>query len=104
MITTSTAPFVLEDSSQNEFNGSSIVCEPVYFELQTKLGVRLNVIDSADSNVIAYGYIELTNAEVDAETGSGTGETAIWFNAVQKAVITKLSAITGNGSVTFTIV
>lgn len=104
MITTSGGRFVVEDGSQQQFNGSSIICEPTYFETAEKFGVRLNVIDSTTTTIIAYGYIEVTNTEVDAETGSGTGETANWFSALQEAVITKLEALTGNGSTTFTVV
>jgi hypothetical protein len=48
--------------------------------------------------------MQVTTTEVDAETGTGTGEYAPWFNALQKAVITKLSAYTGNASTVFTIV
>jgi len=64
--------------------------------------VRLNVVDSTTTTVIGYGAVSITKTDVDAETGSGTGETAPWFNALQKAVITKLSAF--NASTVFTIV
>lgn len=104
MITTSTAAFVLDEDSQQKFDGSSIICEPTYFETQAKFGVKLVVIDSVSTNSIAYGYLEVTTTEVDAETGSGTGETAPWWNALQKAVKTKLESITDNSSVTFTVV
>lgn len=104
MITTSTAPFVLSDSSQQQFNLSTIYCEPTYYELRSLFGVRLTVVDSVTTTVIGSGYIEVTTAEVDAETGSGTGETAPWFDALQKAVKTKLALLTGNGSTTFTVV
>lgn len=104
MITTSGGRFVVEDDSQQQFSGSSIICEPTYSEIQEKFAVRLNIIDSVSSNIIAYGYTEVTKAEVDAETGSGTGETANWFSALQEAVVTKLEALTGNGSITFTVV
>lgn len=78
--------------------------EPTYFELQTKFAVRLSVLDSVTSTVIAYGYMEVTKSEVDAETGGGTGETDPWWNALQKAVKTKLAAIPDNSSVTFNVV
>jgi hypothetical protein len=104
MITTSVAAFVLEEDSQQKFEGSSIMCEPTYYELQTKFGVKLNILDSVSNTVISYGYIEVTKTEVDAETGGGTGETDPWWNALQKAVNTKLAAITDNSGVTFNIV
>ena len=104
MITTSGSAFQVEDGSQQRFSGSSIDCEPTYNQTQETFYVRLNVLDSSTTTVIAYWAITLTKAEVDAETGSGSGETAPWFNALQKATITKLSAYASNGSTTFTIV
>ena len=104
MITTATSPFVLESGAQSEYDGSIIYCEPTFFELTDKFSVVLRVIDSVSTNEIGRGYVEVTATEVDAETGSVTGETDPWFNALQKAVITKLSAYTGNGSTVFTIV
>lgn len=104
MINTSVAAFVVESGSQQKYDGSSIDCEPTYNQTQQTFYVRLNVLDSVSTAVIGYGYITLTKAEVDAETGTGSGETDPWFNAVQKASITNLSAMTGNASTTFTIV
>lgn len=104
MITTSVAPFVVESGSQQKYDGSNIICEPTYLELLTSFQVRLNVVDSTTTTVIGYGAVSITKTEVDAETGAGSGETAPWFSALQKAVITKLAAMTGNGSTTFTIV
>lgn len=104
MITTSTAAFVLEEDSQQQFLGSSILVEPTYFEIQAKFAVRLSVLDSVTSTVTAYGYMEVTKAEVDAETGAGTGETDPWWNALQKAVVTKLEDIPDNSAVTFNVV
>ena len=104
MITTSTAAFVLESSAQQKFDGSSIICEPVFYETGSRFDVTLRVQDSATTLEIGRGNISVTTTEVDAETGTGSGETAPWFNALQKAVITKLSAYTGNASTVFTIV
>jgi hypothetical protein len=104
MINTSTAAFVLVSGSNKQFNGSSIICEPLYIETSQTFHVTLRVLESASTNEIERTTIYLTKAEVDAETGTGSGETDPWFNAVQKASITKLSAYSGNGSTTFTIV
>lgn len=102
MINTSTAAFVLDSGSNKQFNGSSIICEPLYNETSQVFHVTLRVLDSATTNEIERAIIYLTKAEVDAETGTGSGETDLWFNAVQKASITKLSGY--NASTTFTIV
>lgn len=104
MITTSGGAFVTEAGSQIKYNGSSIVCTPTYYELQSIFSVVLWIMDSATTNIVAYPSITLTKTEVDGETGAGTGETAHWFDALQDAVKTKLSAITENSGVTFTIV
>lgn len=104
MITTATAAFVVESGAQQKFDGSSIICEPVFFESLSRFEVTLRILDSATTNEIGRGYMALTTTEVDAETGAGTGEYAPWFNALQKAVITKLAAMTGNASTVFTIV
>jgi hypothetical protein len=104
MITTASAAFVLEEDSQQQFLGARILCEPTFRETEAKFSVRLNVLDSTTSHVIHYGYIEVTSAEVDAETGSGTGEVDQWWNALQKAVKTKLAAIPDNSGVTFTVI
>ena len=104
MITTSTAAFVLESGSQQQYNGSSIICQPVFFETLSRFEVTLIVLSSTTTAEIGRGYINVTTTEVDAETGSGSGEHAPWFNALQKAVKTKLAAMTGNASTVFTIV
>jgi hypothetical protein len=104
MITTSGSAFVIESSSQQKFSGSSIICDSQYYVLAGLFLVTLNILDTVTTNYIGTGYVTLTTAEVDAETGSGSGETAPWFNALEKAVVTKLSAYTGNSSTTFTIV
>jgi len=104
MITTSTATFEIEDGSQQRFDGASIICEPTYNELTQTFYVRLNVVDITTTTVIAYGSLQLTKTQVDAQTGTGSGETAPWFNALQKAVISELSGYTNNGSTVFTIV
>ena len=104
MINTSTAPFEVEDGSQQKFDGSSIVVEPVFFETLQKFEIILRVLDSTTTNEIGHGHMYITVAELDAETGAGSGEYAPWWSALQRAVKTKLSAMTGNSGTTFTIV
>ena len=104
MITTATAAFVVESGSQQKYDGSTIVCQPVFLETLSLFEVTLIVLSSTTTLEIGRGYVNVTTTEVDAETGTGSGETAPWFNALQKAVITKLAAMTGNASTVFTIV
>ena len=105
MITTATASFRTTEGSETVFiAGQSIVCEPTFKESEARFIVALRIIGATVANEFARDYMVLTTIEVDAETGTGSGETAPWFNALQKAVVTKLQAITGNGSTTFTVV
>lgn len=104
MITTSGGRFVLEEDSQQQFSLSSILCIPKYYPVQETYDVDLWIQDSVSTNNLATSSMQLTKAEVDAETGSGTGETANWYSALQEAVITKLEAIPDNSAITFTVV
>lgn len=104
MITTSGGRFVLEAGSQQQFSSSNIICVPRYYELQQSFDVDLWVQDSSTTKHLSNGSMNLTRTEVDAETGSGTGETTQWFRALQEAVITKLEAIPDNSAITFTVV
>jgi hypothetical protein len=79
--------------------------------------IHLNFLYREDGIVIGYATItdggasdyptqgeaifELTTTLIDAETGSGSGESAPFYNAAQKAVKTILAAL--NGGVTFTV-
>lgn len=104
MITTSVAPFVIESDADQKFDGSNIVCEPTYSEVSYDYSVKLYVQHSGTGNTISQSYISLTATEVSAQTGTGSGESDIWFNALQRAVVAKLQDITGNAGTTFTIV
>ena len=104
MIRIASAAFVLEEGSQQQFFGSSIMVEATYAELDAAFACRLNILDSSTTAVIAYGNMKVTKAEVDAETGAGTGEVDPWWSALQRAVKTKLEAIPDNASVTFGVV
>lgn len=105
MITTSTANYrTIEASEQIFLAGQSIICEPTYREVPALFDVSLRIIGATVTNEFTRTQIQVTVTEVNAEAGTGSNETEPWFNALQKAVITKLSAITGNGSTVFTIV
>lgn len=104
MITTSTAPFVVETGADQAFNGSSILVEPSYYFLDQKWRVALRVLSSIDTSEIFRYHMLFTKAEIDAFTGTGTGDTAKAVNAIEQAVVYALEAIADNASVTFTIV
>lgn len=101
MITTSTAAFVLESGSQLKYDGATILPEVVFSESTANFLVKLIVLDATSLTPIGFGRVTLTPTEVDAETGTGSTNTAIWYSALLKAVKTKLLVF--NASTTFTI-
>lgn len=105
MITTSAAPFVLEDGSEQKFDGSSIIVEPSYFTRASAYSVKLRVVNSGSIDVeMRDAYLQISKATVDTFTGTGTGDTAKMLNAVEQAVVDYLEAMPDNSGVTFTIV
>lgn len=105
MIITSVAAFVLEDGSEQYFDGSSIIVEPQYYPRASTYAVKLRVVlsGSVDVGMVDY-HLTIPKADVDAKTGTGTGDTAKMLNAVEQVVVDYLEAITANASTTFTIV
>lgn len=105
MITTSAAAFVLEDGSEQKFDGSSIITEPTYFTRAAVYSIKLRVVNSGSIDIeMRDFYMQLTKATVDTFTGTGTGDTAKMLNAVEQAVVDALESIPDNSGVTFTIV
>lgn len=103
MITTSDT-YVLEDGAQVQYKGASIVVEPTYVAASETLYITLRLYDSVTSAALGTFNISITKTDVDGETGTGTGDLATWFNAVEQAVITYLMAFSDNSGVTFSIV
>lgn len=105
MITTATANYRTTEGANQIFEaGASIIVEHTYRERADNFLVHLRILGVVEASEFAQDTLLLTNAEVSAETGTGTTEVDKHHNRVQKAVKTKLSAITGNGSTVFTIV
>lgn len=102
MITANNPYKLLEGSAITFGSDTKVECQALYLSTRGLYSVTI-IAQNGTTDLEDYrGVIDLTKAEVDAETGSGTGETDNWFSALQEAIITKLEAITGNGSVTFT--
>jgi hypothetical protein len=102
MITANNTYKLVEGSAITFGSDTKIECQPLYLSVRGLFSVTI-IAQNGTTDLEDYrGFIDLTKTEVDAETGTGTGETDPWFKALQEAVITKLEAITGNGGVTFT--
>lgn len=100
---TANNPYIVEDGSEKTFSSSTkLNCEPTYFKARETFSVTLQLINSSTELEEFRTVIDLTKTELDAETGSGTGETDNWYKALQEAIVTKLEAFAGNSGVTFT--
>jgi len=77
---------------------------PVKVEKDDTIRVDVEVWDTAGE--VFYGNYPLTftEAEVEAFTGSGTGEFSQFKNVVEQAVVDYLEGVTENSGITFTIV
>ncbi len=96
-------PYIVVDSSETTFSTSAKVnCIPTYIKEREFFSVIIQVLNSSTELEELRTVIDLTKTEVDAETGSGTGETDNWYKALQEAIVTKLEAFAGNSGVTFT--
>lgn len=96
-------PYIIEDGSEKTFSSATkLSAEPYYLPLRSIFSVLCIATNSSTELEESRVYIDLTKAEVDAETGSGTGETDNWYKALQEAIVTKLEAFAGNSGVTFT--
>lgn len=103
MITTSDT-FVLEADSQIQYKTASIQVEPTYVPSSETLYLKLRLYDSVSGAALGWQDITLSKTDVDSETGSGSGDLATWYNAVEQAVITWITAIPDNSSASFAIV
>lgn len=102
MITTS-GLIIAETGSITQYNTPDIYCIPtIHDDAGAYISVQLFFYKPGSTYQVGEYQWRTDLATIDAETGSGSGETAPFFNAVQKAVKTYLSAL--NGGITFTIV
>ena len=106
MAITSDNGFYLYEGSPTKFDNTLVVilC-PVKVEKDDVIRVDVEVWDDVD-NTVFYGSHPLvfTEAEVEAYTGSGTGEFSLFKNCVEQAVVDYLEGVTENSGIVFTIV
>lgn len=96
--------FYIESGSAIQFdNGQVEVNCTVKINRDNSIQVDAEVWDTARS--VFCGSVPLTYSETDLEayTGSGTGEFSQFMNCVEQAVVDYLESVTENTGITFTI-
>ncbi|NBW12129.1 MAG: hypothetical protein EBR82_29275 [Caulobacteraceae bacterium] len=100
---TSSGDVIYESGSIEKFTTPDTYCDPQYFQRTGDIVVNLRVVPTGSTTITSANFImRITKSQVDAKTGTGTGDTAKWQNAVEQVVKDNLVAL--NSGVTFTIV
>ena len=103
-ITSGASDYVsLESGSIQRFKGSKMY---LYITIDTDDAVRIEVKAYDSTGAIYYGsqWFQYTTSELDAYTGSGSGEFAPFKNVCEQAVKASLEGLSENTGNTFTIV
>ncbi len=101
---TGDAPTFVEEGGQLSYDDPTIMVDASYRPLLQNFICRLEFSDGATTTPQGEFYMVVTKAQVDAKTGTGTGDTAKWHNALLQVIVDRLEAITENVAVTFTII
>lgn len=84
------------DDTLKRFVDPNIYVVGTYYQELEQWRVTLSVREETSFVPSNYEHtMMLTKAEVDAETGSGTGDTAKCQNALEQAVVTYLEVLNG---------
>ncbi len=100
---TSSGRVHFETGSLQSFSSPTIYANPTYNPILEQVRCKMLVSDPATTDIIAEFVVVFSKATVDAKTGTGTGDTAKFLNAVYQCVKDHLEAITDNSTVTFTL-
>lgn len=102
MITTSDT-VILESGAIKKFAGPRIVCYPTYDPDTETANVDLSVrsFDGSLATHLEYYTMNISKATLNAQSISSTATVAIWMEAVEEAVKSRLESL--NPSATFTI-
>ena len=94
---------IYESGSIQKYTTPDTYCDPHYFQRTGDIIVNLRVVPTGITTFTSAEYVmRITKTQVDAKTGTGTGDTAKWQNAVEQVIKDNLAAL--NSGVTFTIV
>ena len=100
---TSSGRVYLEAGALQSYASPTIYVVPSYNPFLSQVSCRLSLTAPSTTIVVAEIMVVFDKATVDAKTGTGTGATAKFFNAVNQCVKDWLEAISDNSTVTFTI-
>ena len=102
MITTN-GNTIFEAGSIVEYDTPNIITIPTYYPRTEDVILTLRITPSASPDLTsAEATLRTTKTDIDAKTGTGTGDTAKFINAVEQVVKDLLLVL--NPSITFTIV
>lgn len=100
---TSSGRVCLEAGALQSFASPTIYINPSYNPFLSQVSCRLSLTAPSTTIVVSEITVVFDKATVDAKTGTGTGDTAKFFSAVNQCVKDWLEAIADNSTVTFTI-
>jgi len=101
---TSSGRVYLEAGALQSFASPTIYVSPAYNPILEQVACRLSITAPSTTIVVNEITVVFDKATVDAKTGTGTGDTAKFFSAVNQCVKDWLEAIADNSAVTFTII
>jgi hypothetical protein len=94
---------IYESGSIQKYTTPDTYCDTQYFQRTGDIAVNLRVVPTGSTTFTSAEYVmRITKTQVDAKTGTGTGDTAKFQNAVEQVIKDNLVAL--NSGVTFTIV
>lgn len=105
MAITASDVFILEDGSPLQWKDAPVrVFCPFTVDKDDVTAVDIQVWNDAGDTFYQHFTVRFTESELEAFTGSGTGEFTQIKSVVEQAVKDYLEGITDNAGVTFTIV
>lgn len=101
---TSSGRVYFEAGALQSFASPTIYVSPTYSPILDQVRCRLSISAPSSTDIVFEAVVVFDKATIDAKTGTGTGDTAKFFSAVNQCVKDWLEAITDNSAVTFTII
>ena len=103
-ITSTGGQVYVSDGAILSYTNPDIYVVPTLDELTMNVSIRCVIVDSSvDIQQVAEFSLICRKDDIDAFTGTGTGDTAKFINAVSQYVKDYLENIAANSGITFTI-
>lgn len=100
---TSSGRVYFEAGALQSFASPTIYVSPTYNPILEQVRCRLSISAPSSTDIVFETVVVISKATIDAKTGSGTGDTEKFFDAVNQCVKDYMEAIADNSAVTFTI-